>query len=204
MLNPETNNVPLSNLGFLSPDSKCHSFDEAANGYARGEGTAVLILKTLKQALKDNDTIRAVIRGTGSNQDGRTPSITQPSQDAQQSLLKTVYANAGLDYADTGFFEAHGTGTKAGDPKEANAISTVFHDRKNKGPLVIGAVKTNIGHLEGVSGLAGLIKSILVLETAIIPPNIWFNKPNPDIKGIGDVIDVSLLSNMQSATYQRV
>ncbi|KAI9742337.1 MAG: hypothetical protein M1818_003870 [Claussenomyces sp. TS43310] len=180
MLNPETNSIPLSNLGFLGRDGVCYSFDHRANGYARGEGTAVMVLKPLKQALKDNDTIRAVIRNTGSNQDGRTPGITQPSREAQAALIQETYLRAGLNFKDTGFFEAHGTGTPIGDPREAGAIGTVFKDHRTD-PLVVGAVKSNIGHLEGASGLAGLIKTILILERGVIPRNIWFEKLNPDI-----------------------
>ncbi|EDN95526.1 hypothetical protein SS1G_11404 [Sclerotinia sclerotiorum 1980 UF-70] len=180
MLNPDTNSIPLSNLGFLGRDSVCYSFDHRANGYARGEGTAVMVLKPIKQALKDNDIIRAVIRNTGTNQDGRTPGITQPSKEAQASLIQETYHRAGLDFKDTGFFEAHGTGTPIGDPREAGAIGIAFKDHVDE-PLVVGAVKSNIGHLEGASGLAGLIKTILILEKGVIPRNIWFEKLNPEI-----------------------
>ena len=180
MLNPDTLPVPLSNLGFMGRDSVCYSFDHRGNGYARGEGTAIMVLKPLKKALQDNDTIRAVIRNTGSNQDGRTPGITQPSREAQAALIQETYLRAGLDFEETGYFEAHGTGTPIGDPREAGAIATAFKDHRTE-PLVVGAVKSNIGHLEGASGLAGLIKAILVLERGVIPRNIWFEKLNPDI-----------------------
>lgn len=173
--------IPLSNMHFLSPDSKCYSFDHRAN-YARGEGSSVVVLKLLSKAMQDGDLIRAVIRATGSNQDGRTPGITQPSQDAQVELIREVYSAGGLNTKTTRFFEAHGTGTTVGDSVEAAAISTVFKDHRNREePLLIGAVKSNIGHLEGAAGLAGLIKSILVLENGVVPPNIWFEKPNPSI-----------------------
>ena len=180
ILNPEALSISLSNLGFLSPDSICYSFDHRANGYARGEGTAVLVLKRLSQAVRDKDLIRAVIRATGSNQDGKTPGITQPSKDAQETLIRETYMKAGLDLGKTNFFEAHGTGTPIGDPTEAAAIGAVFKDLR-KTPLIVGAVKSNIGHLEGAAGLAGLIKTILILEKGVIPPNIWFEKPNPAI-----------------------
>ena len=108
----------LSALRFLSPDGKCHSFDESANGYARGEGVGMLVLKPLKDALRDNDTIRAVIRGSYCNQDGKTPAITVPSRDAQADLISTAYRNAGLNFDGTQYFEAHGTGTAIGDPIE--------------------------------------------------------------------------------------
>ena len=108
MVNPDTFTIPLSNLGFLSPDSKCHSFDHRANGYARGEGTAVVVLKRLSQAIQDGDVMRAVIRATGVNQDGKTPGITQPSVTAQEAMIRETYASAGLRFNDTAFFEAHG------------------------------------------------------------------------------------------------
>lgn len=174
--------IPLSNLSLLSPDSKCYSFDHRANGYARGEGTAVIVLKLLSQAIQDGDLIRAVVRATGSNQDGRTPGITQPSQQAQEDLIRETYTAGGLDLRETRFFEAHGTGTPVGDPREASAISAVFHDKRSREePLIIGAVKPNIGHLEGAAGLAGLVKTILILEKGVIPPNIWFERPNSSI-----------------------
>ena len=174
--------IPLSNLGFLSPDSRCHSFDHRANGYARGEGVGTIILKRLQDALRDDDTIRAVIRATGANQDGRTPGITHPSRDAQETMIRDTYLAGGLDLKTTRLFEAHGTGTPVGDPIEAGAISAVFKDQRNQDePLFVGALKSNIGHLEGASGIAGLIKAILVLEKGVIPPNIWFERVNPNI-----------------------
>ena len=181
MLNPETNSVPLSNLGFLGDDGVCYSFDHRANGYARGEGTAVIVVKAVEKAVEDNDVLRAVIRNTGLNQDGRTPGITQPSMEAQIDLIQETYASAGLSPQDTEYFEAHGTGTIIGDTREAGAIGAVFkHHRRD--PVIVGAVKTNIGHLEGASGLAGLIKTILILEKGWIPSNIWFEKVNPNIR----------------------
>ncbi|KAF1828904.1 reducing type I polyketide synthase [Decorospora gaudefroyi] len=174
--------APLTSLNFLGPDSISYSFDHRANGYARGEGFGVVVVKRLADALRDGNTIRAVVRATGVNQDGRTAGITQPSSKAQEALIRDTYARAGLDLKTTRFFEAHGTGTPIGDPLEASAIGAVFkHERSADEPLVVGAVKSNIGHLEGVSGIAGLIKSVLVLEHGIIPPNIWFEKVNPKI-----------------------
>ena len=116
----------LSNMNMLSPDDRCFSFDDRGNGYARGEGIAVLIVKRLSDALRDGNTIRAVIRSTGSNQDGYTPGITQPNQLSQELLIKECYDKAGLDMQRTGFVEAHGTGTAIGDPIEANALGSVF------------------------------------------------------------------------------
>src|SRR3569833_278700 len=173
----------LSDFSFLSQDSRCWSFDSRANGYARGEGSAVVVIKRLSDALRDGDTIRAVIRNTGSNQDGRTPGITQPRQEAHVDLIERTYRLAGIDMAPTRFFEAHGTGTPVGDPVEANAIGTAFRKYRSEAePLYIGAVKANIGHLEGCSGLAGLIKTVLVLEKGAIPPIAGFNELNHRIE----------------------
>ncbi|KAK6598095.1 polyketide synthase [Botrytis cinerea] len=174
--------ISLCNMGFLSPDSRCYSFDNRANGYARSEGVGVVIIKKLSDALKDNDTIRAVIRATGSNSDGHTPGITQPSREAQTRLIEETYIKGGLDPAKTRYFEAHGTGTPLGDPIEAGAIGSVFREyRSATEPLYVGALKPNIGHLEGGSGIAGLIKTVLVLEKGIIPPNANFEQANSNI-----------------------
>ncbi|KAI0392953.1 putative polyketide synthase [Xylariaceae sp. FL0594] len=178
---PETYNW-LSNLHFLSPDRRCYSFDHRANGYARGEGIAVMILKRVPDAIRDENTIRAVIRSTLSNEDGHTAGITQPSASSQARLIRETYRRAGLSMQETRYFEAHGTGTALGDPCEANAISTAFESAYAPSkPIFVGAVKSNIGHLEGASGLAGVIKTILVLEKGIIPPNTNFEKLNPKI-----------------------
>ncbi|GFF43418.1 lovastatin nonaketide synthase [Aspergillus udagawae] len=181
LLMPEMQ-IAMTSLHFLSPDSKCQAFDHKANGYSRGEGAAVITLKPLADALRDNNVIRAVIRGTGVNQDGKTPGITLPSAEAQEELIRTTYQSAGLDFSETNYFEAHGTGTPAGDPLEASAIGATFGASRSKdNPIPIGSIKTNIGHMEGASGLAGLIKSVYALEKGIIPPNLWFEKPNPRI-----------------------
>ncbi|EOD51962.1 putative polyketide synthase protein [Neofusicoccum parvum UCRNP2] len=186
-LSPHAMSVPLSNAGFLSPDGRCYSFDHKANGYARGEGFGTVIIKPLRNAIRDGDTIRAVVRASGVNQDGRTPSITQPSAVAQAAMIRTTYAAGGLDFGTTQYIEAHGTGTSVGDPLEAQAIGEVFRDSRDAVPLHVGSVKTNIGHLEGASGLAGLLKTVLVLEKGLIPPNVGFEKPNPsiDTEGLG-------------------
>ncbi|KAJ5715852.1 polyketide synthase [Penicillium malachiteum] len=174
--------VWMSNVKFLSPDSRCYSFDERANGYARGEGLAVTVLKRVSDAVRDGNTIRAVIRATACNEDGRTPGITQPNHKAQNELIKRTYEQACLSMEHTRFFEAHGTGTPAGDPREAQAIGMAFmQHRSTDDPIHVGAIKSNVGHLEGASGLAGLIKAVLVLEKGIIPPNANFQKVNPKI-----------------------
>ena len=172
----------MTNLNFLSPDAKCYSFDHRGNGYARGEGFGTVLLKRLSDAVRDGDTIRAVVRASGSNQDGRTPGITQPAAAAQEALIRHVYNAGGMDLATTRFFEAHGTGTPLGDPLEASAIKSVFKEfRSPEQPLYIGAVKSNIGHLEAASGVAGMIKSIMILEKGIMCPNTSFEKVNPKI-----------------------
>ncbi|PGH18371.1 hypothetical protein AJ79_00437 [Helicocarpus griseus UAMH5409] len=172
----------LRNLQMLSPDSTCKSFDRKANGFARGEGVLGFVLKPISTALKDGDVIRAVVRAVASNQDGHTPSLSQPNPVAQEKLIRYVYAQAGLGMEQTRYVEAHGTGTPVGDPIEMKAIGNAFRDARNEEePLYVGSVKSNIGHLEGASGLAGLLKAILILEKGIIPPNALFKELNPDI-----------------------
>ena len=129
------------------------------------------MLKRLKDAQEAGDPIRAIIRGTGVNQDGKTSGITLPNQEAQQSLIRSVYLRAGLDPKDTGYVEAHGTGTVAGDTTEVKSIVNSFCTGR-KTPLYVGSIKSNIGHLESASGIAGLIKAILALEKGFIPPNV--------------------------------
>lgn len=172
----------MTSLHFLSPDSKCHSFDESANGYSRGEGASFVVLKPLDLALRDHDVIRGVIRNTAVNQDGNTPGITVPSAEAQETLVRSCYESAGLNLTDTQYVEAHGTGTPAGDPIEAAALSkTLAMSRPQGDRLFIGSVKSNIGHLEGASGLAQITKAVFALEKGEIPPNLWYNKANPRI-----------------------
>ncbi|KAF7949130.1 hypothetical protein EAE96_008299 [Botrytis aclada] len=176
----------LSNMGMLSPDGKSYSFDHRANGYGRGEGVAALILKRLPDALRDGDTIRGIVRSTGTNADGHTPGVTQPSKTSQTLLIHQTYAKAGLSMKPTRYFEAHGTGTPIGDPIEASAIGGAFRKiRSRNDPMYTGSIKSNIGHLEGASGLAGIIKGLLVLEQAIIPPNANFEKLSPKIDDVG-------------------
>ncbi|MCJ1437217.1 hypothetical protein MMC27_006603 [Xylographa pallens] len=182
IFSPEMN-IALSNMNFLSPDGKCYSFDHRANGYARGEGFGVLVLKPVFQAIEDGDNIRALIRSTGTNQDGYTSGgITQPSKELQARLIVETYRKANLDMGITRFFEAHGTGTAIGDPVEARAIGESFRKyRSTDNPLYVGAVKSNLGHLEGTSGIAGIIKTVLALEKGVIPPNTNFECANPNI-----------------------
>lgn len=174
----------LNNLGFLNPKGESRSFDADANGYGRGEGCGVVILKRLDDAIRDGDTIRAVIRGTGLNSDGWTQGVTMPSLEAQAALIKQVYEANGLDYGSTQYVEAHGTGTKVGDPIETKAIySTIGQSSpsSSRKKLYVGSLKPNIGHLEAAAGVASIIKGVLSLERGLIPPNINFDKPNPKI-----------------------
>ena len=180
LLTPDMFKV-FGSLGMLSPDGKSYAFDSRANGYGRGEGVATIVIKRLNDALACGDPVRAVIRETCLNQDGKTETITTPSQAAQEELMHECYRRAGLDPRDTQYFEAHGTGTPTGDPIEARAIATVFGGSPREEALRIGSLKTNIGHTEAVSGLAGLIKVVLALEKGQIPPSINFKMPNPKL-----------------------
>jgi acyl transferase domain-containing protein/NADPH:quinone reductase-like Zn-dependent oxidoreductase/acyl carrier protein len=176
---------PYPFLGFcrasmLSRRGRCFAFDERADGYVRGEGGGAVILKPLRQALADGDRIRAVILGTGVNSDGRTIGLSLPSEAAQTALIRAVYERAEVTPDDLAFFEMHGTGTPAGDPIEAAAVGRALGQGRRE-PLPIGSVKTNIGHLEPASGMAGLIKATLALEHGIMPPTLHCEAPNPNI-----------------------
>ncbi|KAL8724620.1 MAG: hypothetical protein Q9181_006748 [Wetmoreana brouardii] len=162
-------------------EGRSYAYNSRATGYGRGEGVAVLLLKPLDTAIRDKDNIRALIRKTGVNQDGKTNGITFPSVKAQAKLIQSVYRAAGFDPADTDYIKAHGTGTAAGDPVEAEALSRAFTKGRRDEPLIVGSVKTNIGHLEAASGLAGIIKTIYTLERGVIPPSINFEIPNKNI-----------------------
>ncbi|KAH8704971.1 hypothetical protein BGW36DRAFT_456523 [Talaromyces proteolyticus] len=171
----------MSYAGFLNPEGKCFTFDDRADGYSRGEGVGTVIVKSLEKALADGDTIRAVVRATGLNSDGRTPGLTYPNGAAQERLIREVYASAGLSPQDTLYIESHGTGTSAGDPIEVKSISQAFESAQRGQPIYIGALKTNIGHTEGGAGVSGIIKSIMILESGVIPPNANFEQVNPKI-----------------------
>ncbi|PGH21386.1 hypothetical protein AJ80_03303 [Polytolypa hystricis UAMH7299] len=176
-----------SKMKMLSPTGRSRMWDEDADGYARGEGVAAIVLKRLSDAIADGDHIECLIRETGANQDGFSNGLTVPSSEAQAALIRKTYARAGLDLENPHdrpqFFEAHGTGTKAGDPKEAAAIHECFGQREEgDDPLYVGSVKTVIGHTEGAAGLAGLLKASGIIQKGIIPPNLLFNRLNPAIE----------------------
>lgn len=174
--------VSMSSQGLLSGDGRSYAFDKRANGFGRGEGAGVIILKPLDQAIADNDGIRALVVGSGVNQDGRTNGITMPNGEAQLQLMRDVYRDFRLDPRETGFVEAHGTGTKVGDPIEMKALHEMFDEgRSPRRPLYVGSVKTNVGHLEGASGIVSLIKGALMLERGYVLPNHDFVEGNPEI-----------------------
>ena len=173
--------IALSRARMLAPDGRCKTFDAAADGFSRGEGCGVVVLKRLSDAQADGDRILALIRGSAVNQDGPSGSITAPNGPAQESVIREALRRAGVGPADVGFVEAHGTGTQLGDPLEINALGAVFAERDRSKPLIIGSVKTNIGHLEAAAGVVGLIKVVLALQHRTIPPALHFNTPNRHI-----------------------
>ncbi|HZI11301.1 MAG TPA: type I polyketide synthase, partial [Myxococcus sp.] len=181
MFQPEFT-IAESRAGMLSPDGRCKTFDSRANGYVRGEGAGVVVLKKLSDALRDGASIYAVIRATASNQDGRTPGITVPSGEAQKLLAHEALQLAGIAPGQVRYIEAHGTGTPVGDPIEARALGEVFGAGRPEGDrCLVGSVKTNIGHLEAAAGVAGLIKAALVLKNKQVPPHLHLLQPNPNI-----------------------
>ena len=181
--------VGFSKASMLSPRGRCRAFDATGDGYVRAEGSAILFLKPLEDAEADGDPIHAVIVDTGINSDGRTNGITLPSTDGQAKLLQSVYDRAGIEPDELCYIEAHGTGTAVGDPLEAAAIAEVLGRKRSK-PLPIGSAKTNLGHLETASGMAGLLKVILSLKNRALPPSLHFNEPNPHIDFEADQLSV--------------
>jgi acyl transferase domain-containing protein/acyl carrier protein len=178
----QTTYIATSQAKMLSPDGQCKAFDAAADGYGRGEGCGMIVLKLLSQAQKDGDQILAVIRGTAVNQDGPSSALTVPNGQAQQQLIKRAIAQAKVSPAEISYLEAHGTGTSLGDPIELNAATAVLgKERSPEQPLWVGSVKTNIGHLEAAAGISGLIKIILSMQHQQIPPHLHLKEPNPKI-----------------------
>lgn len=176
--------IALDKLGALSASSRCHTFDSRAEGYARGEGYGALYLKKPSLAIADQSPIRAMIRGTAINSNGRTGGITRPSVRGQEAVIREAYRHAGgLPFKDTAYFECHGTGTYVGDPIETAAVGNVFAPERGAGdpPLLVGSVKSNIGHSEGASALASIMKVVLALENGAIPPIFDLKTRNPNI-----------------------
>lgn len=181
MIGPNTA-IAESKSGFLSSDGRCKAFDGSADGYGRGEGGAVVVIKPLEQALRNGDEIYAQILGTAVSQDGHTDSITVPSEEAQQSAIAAALRRARIRPNEIGYVEAHGTGTPVGDPVEMRALAKALAtDRAASDPLLVGSVKTNIGHLEAGAGVAGLIKTALVLKHGYIPANLHLVKAHSQI-----------------------
>lgn len=194
ILSPE-NTIYFCKLNALSEDGHCRSFDESANGYVRSEGCGIVILKRLSDAIDSGDNILAVIRNTEVNHDGNSNGLTAPNGLAQEKLIRTAVENAEIEPDNIGFVEAHGTGTGLGDPIEIRAmVSALCENRLEKNPLIIGSVKSNIGHTESAAGIASLIKTVLALKNKQIPPNIYFQKLNPQInyKNESFIIPISL------------
>lgn len=174
--------VALSQGHFMAADGRCKTFDARADGYVRGEGCGVIVLKRLSDALRDGDNILALIRGSAVNQDGRSNGLTAPNGFAQQAVIYQALENASVTPSQISYFEAHGTGTALGDPIEVNALKEVLMSgRSAEHPCWIGSVKTNIGHLEAAAGIAGLIKVILALQHQEIPPHLHLQQLNPNI-----------------------
>jgi phthiocerol/phenolphthiocerol synthesis type-I polyketide synthase A len=169
-------------VGALSPTGQCRAFDAGADGFVRGEGCGVVVLKRLADAVRDGERVLAVVRGSAINQDGRSNGLMAPNPSAQIAVIRAACANAGVQPREVDYVETHGTGTLLGDPIEARALGTVLgRGRPQNSPLLIGAIKTNLGHLEAAAGVAGFIKAVLAVQRAHIPPNLRYEAPNPHI-----------------------
>ncbi|TFV54081.1 polyketide synthase, partial [Mycobacterium sp. PS03-16] len=177
-LSPE-NTIACSQWGMLAPDGQCKTFDAAADGYVRSEGCGVVVLKRLGDAQRDGDRILAVVRGSAVNQDGASSGQTVPNGPAQQALMRQALAASQLGPADVDYVEAHGTGTALGDPIELDALAAVFGERAGGAPLVLGSVKTNLGHLESGAGITGFIKTVLSVGHGYIPKHLNFTRLTP-------------------------
>ncbi|MFD2201720.1 SDR family NAD(P)-dependent oxidoreductase [Shivajiella indica] len=173
--------IAFTKAGVLSQEGRCKTFDSEANGYVRGEGGGIVILKTLSKALADGDPVLAVISGTAMAQDGRTNGLMAPNRESQEALLQEAYRNAGISLNKVQYIEAHGTGTLLGDSMEAAAIGTIIGKGRKNNPCRIGSVKTNIGHLEAAAGIAGLIKVVLSMQHRSLPPSLHYHSPSPYI-----------------------
>ncbi len=175
--------ISFSNFGGLAADGRCKAFDASADGFVKSEGAGMILLKPLSKAISDQDRIYSCIHATRANQDGRTPVIAAPSIESQQSLISQTIEAAGISPDQIQYVEAHGTGTSIGDPSEANAIGRAIGRYKNEdSPCLLGSVKTNIGHLETASGVAGIIKNALICHHGVVPKSLHFNTPNPEIE----------------------
>ncbi|MDH5548248.1 MAG: SDR family NAD(P)-dependent oxidoreductase, partial [Gammaproteobacteria bacterium] len=193
-LSPEVN-ISLSKAKMLSQDGRCKTFDETANGYIRSEGCGLVLLKPLSKAIRDHDNILATIKSSAVNHDGRSQGLTAPNGPAQVSVIKQALQNGHISPSEIDYVEAHGTGTSLGDPIEINALSQVFGERNNETKLLLGAVKSNIGHLEAAAGVAGFIKTVLTLQHEVIPPNLHLQTISPRIAPLLHGMRVAVTSN---------
>ncbi|MEM9927244.1 MAG: polyketide synthase, partial [Cyanobacteria bacterium P01_D01_bin.50] len=181
LISPEFS-INFSKARMLATDGRCKTFDAAADGFVRGEGCGIIILKRLSDAIADGNPILGLIRGSAVNQDGRSSGLTVPNGPSQQAVISQALQNSNIDPSQINYIEAHGTGTSLGDPIEINALGAVFGKYYSAdNPLKIGSVKTNIGHLEAAAGIAGVIKLVLSLQNQQIPPHLHFQQPNPYI-----------------------
>jgi acyl transferase domain-containing protein len=179
LLRPELT-INFSKAGMMAPDGRCKAFDASANGYVRAEGAGMVVLKPLSRALADGDPVYAVISGSAVNSDGRSNGIMAPNRQAQEAVLREAYQRAGLSPGQVQYVEAHGTGTMIGDPIEAQALGSVLSLGRPAGRVcTIGSVKTNVGHMEGAAGIAGLIKVALACKHRTLPASLHFTEPNP-------------------------
>ncbi|NER24034.1 MAG: SDR family NAD(P)-dependent oxidoreductase, partial [Symploca sp. SIO1C2] len=204
LLSPEAS-ITFSQGRMLAPDGRCKTFDAAANGYVRGEGCGVIVLKRLSDAYADQDQILAVIRGSAINQDGHSGGLTVPNGPSQQAVIRQALKNGGVDPVQVSYIEAHGTGTSLGDPIEVRAIGAVFSaSHSHEHPLMIGSLKTNIGHLEAAAGIAGLLKVVLQLQHQEIAPHLHFKEPNPYINWDELPVDVPTETTPWSAGAEKL
>ncbi len=193
ILSPGTS-IACSRWGMLSPAGQCKTFDADADGYVRSEGCGVVVLKRLSDAHRDGDRVLAVVRGSAVNQDGASSGVTVPNGPAQQALLRQALASARLAPSDVQYVEAHGTGTPLGDPIELEALSKVFADRGHAPPLVLGSVKTNLGHMEAAAGIAGFIKTVLAVRNGHIPRHLNFTQMTPHAPGAMSTLSIAVTS----------
>jgi acyl transferase domain-containing protein len=171
-----------ANARMLSPDGQCKAFDASANGFVRGEGCGMVVLKRLSDAIADGDRIWGVVRGSAVNQDGASAGLTVPNATAQSKVIVDALLQAGIEPNEVDYLEAHGTGTEVGDPIELNAAAEVYGQRRDsEPPPLVGSVKTNVGHLEPAAGVAGLMKVLLSMQRGMIPKHLHFNNPNPRV-----------------------
>ena len=174
--------VNFSQARMLAADGRCKTFDAAADGYGRGEGCGVVVLRRLSDAIASGGPVLAVVRGSAVNHDGRSNGLTAPNGPAQEEVIRQALAAAGVDPLDVGYVEAHGTGTPLGDPIEVRALGRVLAAGRDRShPLVVGSVKTNLGHLEAAAGVAGLMKAVLMVQRGEIPAHLHFQEPNAHI-----------------------